>query len=84
MCPLRGEKYPAGVAAAPPSNPIARTRARAQTGGAHANESPGLRAPDGLVHGEAGFGGSPCCLDDKQHAQRFACRIGRPRWPESL
>jgi hypothetical protein len=29
---------------------------------------------------KAGFRGSPCCLDDKQHAQCFACGLGRPRW----
>jgi hypothetical protein len=39
----------------------------------------GSGAPFGLVHRKAVFRGSPCYLGNKQHAQRFACRIGRLR-----
>jgi hypothetical protein len=39
----------------------------------------GLGAPVELDLRGAGFRGSPCYLVDKQHAQCFACGLGRPR-----
>jgi hypothetical protein len=78
-----------GLAVLPSSNNTLRvllwaTIPCARTGGSFCWANSGVPAPVGLELCKAGFGGSPCYLGNKQHAQRFACRIGRPRWLGTL
>jgi hypothetical protein len=55
-----------------PSNPLRTNRQALARTDRHA-----LRVPFGLELCKTGFRGASCYLESKQHAQRFACFLGR-------